>query len=323
MLASWQLGPQFPAWLQYQGQLETLDIANTGISHSITQWFWPKISNLFQLNLSRNQIHGEIPRKFEVVSAPVVDLSSNNFKGTLPFISSAVALLDLSNNSFEGSIYHTLCGLIREPNGLSILNLENNNLSGGIPNCLKTCPNMRVLNMENNNLMGTIPPSIGHLAFLESLHLRHDNLSGKLPQSIQHCTELVLIDLGGNELIGGIPTWIGNSFSKLMLLNLRSNKFQGGIPYELCGLSSLQILDLAHNNLSKLVPKCFNNFTAMAKRQNSGAIMSYSPPSSPGGGGVQENAFLVTKGREVEYSTTLKLVVSMDLSENNLSGEIP
>ena len=60
MLASWQLGPQFPAWLQYQGQLETLDISNIGICNSIPQLFWPKISNLWQLNLSRNQIRGEI-----------------------------------------------------------------------------------------------------------------------------------------------------------------------------------------------------------------------------------------------------------------------
>ncbi|KAL7161840.1 hypothetical protein ACSBR2_042334 [Camellia fascicularis] len=317
-LASWQLGPQFPSWLQYQGQLEILDIANTGISDSIPQWFWPKISNLGRLNLSHNQICGEIPRKFDVVQE--VDLSFNNFKGLLPFFSFTLKFLDLSNNSFVGSIYHTLCGRIREPNRLYILNLGNNNLSGRIPNCWKNWPYLQVLNLENNNLMCTIPHSIGHLASLESLHLRHNSLSGKLPQSLQNCTELVLIDLSGNAFIGGIPTWMGNSFWQLMVLNLRSNKFQGGIPYELCGLSSLQILDLAHNNLSKLVPKCFNNFMAMAKRQNSSGLISYAPSPTAE---VQENAFLVTKGREVEYSTTLKLVVSMDLSENNLSGEIP
>ncbi|KAL7253666.1 hypothetical protein ACSBR1_008083 [Camellia fascicularis] len=322
MLASWELGPQFPAWLQYQGQLQTLDIANTGIFDSIPQWFWPKISKLSQLNLSRNQIRGEFPRKIEVLtSAYAIDLSFNNFKGMLPFISSAVNLLDLSHNSFVGSIYRTVCGRIMEPNNLYILNLGNNNLSGGIPNCWKNWPYLKVLKLENNNFMGTIPRSIGHLAFLESLHLRHNNFSGKLPQSLQHCTKLVLIDLARNEFIGSIPTWIGNSFSHLMVLILRSNKFQGAIPYELCRLSSLQILDLAHNNLSKLVPKCFDNFTAMAKRQNSSGLISYVELNTTGE--VQENTFLVTKGREVEYSTTLKLVTSMDLSKNNLSGEIP
>ncbi|KAI8028777.1 Receptor-like protein EIX1 [Camellia lanceoleosa] len=322
MLASWQLGPQFPAWLQYQGQLETLDISNTGISNSIPQWFWPKISNLQQLNLSRNQIRGEIPRKFEVlINASVIDMSFNNFKGMLPFISSTVEWLDLSNNSFLGSVYHALCGRMRKQNWLMVLNLANNYLSGRIPNCWQDWQYLQVLKLENNKLMGTIPPSIGHLASLKSLHLRHNNLSGKLPQSLQHCINLVLVDLSGNEFIGSIPTWMGNSFSKLVVLNLRSNKFQGDIPYELCRLSSLQILDFAHNNLSTVVPKCFNNFTAMTAKQNSSNLFSYyawSPTLE-----AQDNAFLVTKGREVEYSTTLKFVTSMDLSENNLSGEIP
>ncbi|KAL7253673.1 hypothetical protein ACSBR1_008090 [Camellia fascicularis] len=302
MLVSWQLGPQFPAWLQYQGQLERLDVSNTGISDSIPQWFWPNISNLLQdLNLSRNQIRGEFPRKFEVlIHAYMIDLSFNNFKG---------------------SVRHALCGRLRKQNWIVALNLGNNYLSGRIPNCWQHWQDLRVLKLENNKLMGTIPPSIGNLASLKSLHLRHNNLSGKLPQSLQHCISLVLIDLSGNELIGSIPTWMGNSFSQLVVLNLRSNKFQCGIPYELCHLSSLQILDLAHNNLSKFVPKCLINFTAMAKEQNSSGVISYYTMNAIPV--AQENAFLVTKGREVEYSTTLKLVTSMNLSENNLSGEIP
>ena len=90
---------------------------------------------------------------------------------------------------------------------------------------------------------------------------------------------------------------MGNSFLQLMVLNLCSNKFQGGIPYELCGLSSLQILDLAHNNLSTVVPKCFNNFTAMGEKQNSSNLFDFALSSTSE---VQENAFLVTKGRDVE-----------------------
>lgn len=36
-----------------------------------------------------------------------------------------------------------------------------------------------------------------------------------------------------------------------------------------------------------------------------------------------ENAFVVTKGQEDQYNTILALVTSMDLSDNNISGEIP
>ncbi|XP_028071292.1 receptor-like protein EIX1 [Camellia sinensis] len=167
--------------------------------------------------------------------------------------------------------------------------------------------------------MGNIPPSIGNLNFLAEMHLRHNNLSGELPQSLQHCTNLLTLDLGENEFTGSIPIWIGNTFSNLIVLNLRANKFQGDIPYELCRLGALQILDLAHNNLSGLVPRCFNNFSAMARKQNSSNHLSYYTYR----GEYFESATLVTKGREVLYTTNLKLVTSMDLSENNLFGEIP
>lgn len=48
----------------------------------------------------------------------------------------------------------------------------------------------------------------------------------------------------------------------------------------------------------------------------------YSPPTSLEGP-FTESASIVTKGVELEYSTTLSLVTNIDLSMNNLSGEIP
>ncbi|KAL7253616.1 hypothetical protein ACSBR1_008033 [Camellia fascicularis] len=325
-LTSWQLGPQFPLWLQSQRKLFALDIANTGISDSIPTWFSPISFQLEYLNLSCNQIHGEVRRILEVGSfASVIDLSSNNFKGLLPPIPSNVSQLDLSNNSISGSIYHALCGRVEQPNRLlRILNLRDNYLSGRIPDCWKHWQSLESIKLENNNLTGTIPYSIGHITSLKSLQLRDNKLSGELPLSLQHCRYLVIIDLGGNKFVGSIPTWMGNSFSSLIVLNLRSNKFQGDIPDELCHLSSLQILDLAYNNLSGPVPRCVNNFTAMAEKQNlSSGISYYEFYSSASHSASLENVILVTKGREVEYSTILMLVTSMDLSENNLSGEIP
>ncbi|CAL5364063.1 unnamed protein product [Camellia sinensis] len=317
-LSSWQLGPQFPLWLQSQGKLHELAIASTGISDSMPTWFWSKPSAFVYLNLSNNQIQGEIPR---ILNARcTIDMSSNNFSGQLPLIPFNVGLIDLSKNSFSGSIYHMLCGTMDEPNTiLRFLNLGDNFLSGRIPDCWKNWPSLVSIKLENNNLRGAIPQSIGILNFLQSLHLRNNKLSGELPQSLQQCKKLLIIDLSENEFIGNIPTWLGNSFSELIVLNVRSNKFQGDIPHELCCLSSLQILDLAHNNLSGPVPRCFNNFSAIAKKQNSSGDISY----IEGFAEFLENAILVTKGRIFEYSTILQLVTSMDLSKNNLSGEIP
>ncbi|KAG5558240.1 hypothetical protein RHGRI_008242 [Rhododendron griersonianum] len=266
ILDSWKLGPQFPLWLPSQMKLDVLSIANTRISDSIPTLFLPILSKLRYANLSRNQIRGEIS-SFQNVEAVyyMIDLSSNLFNGSLPLFSPNLNLLDLSNNSFSGSIYHMLCDKGEEPNiALFYLNIGHNRLSGKIPDCWKHWQSLKIIKLENNNLEGSIPSSIVQLPYLQSLHLRHNNLTGELPQiSLRNCLSLLVIDLGENKLTGTIPPWMGNALLRLIVLDLRSNNFLGNLPYELCLLSSLQILDVAHNNLFGHVPRCFANFSVM------------------------------------------------------------
>ncbi|KAF7149013.1 hypothetical protein RHSIM_Rhsim03G0157500 [Rhododendron simsii] len=318
-LDSWQLGPHFPLWLPSQRTLSYLSIVNTRISDSIPTWFWPTFPKLEYANLSRNQIRGEISSLRNVCRLLVIDLSFNHFNGLLPLVPSNLTWLDLSNNSFSRSINHLLCGKGAEPNNkLFFLNLGNNLLAGKIPDCWKHWPYLQIIKLENNNLAGNIPSSIGQLSNLRSLHLRQNNLSGELPRTLQNCSFLWVVDISENRFTGSIPPWIGKSLSILIVLNLRSNNFSGNLPHELCRLSSLQIFDVAHNNLSGPVLRCFANFSAMAKINNSRAPIFYNI-----GFRIGDKLVLVTKGRDVEYSTTLGLVTSMDLSGNNLSGEIP
>ncbi|KAF7148058.1 hypothetical protein RHSIM_Rhsim03G0157000 [Rhododendron simsii] len=322
-LDSWTLGPQFPLWLPSQMKLEFLSIANTRISDSIPTMFWPNLSKLNYGSLSRNQIRGEISSILNAEgSFPMIDLSSNLFSGSLPLVSPNLTWLDLSNNSFSGSIYHMLCDKGEEPNSLSYLNIGHNRLSGKIPDCWKHWQSLEIIKLENNNLEGSIPSSIIRLPNLISLHLRHNNLAGELPQTLPNCSSLSVIDLGENKLTGTIPPWMGNALLRLIVLDLRSNNFSGHLPYELCLLSSLQILDVAHNNLFGHVPGCFANFSIMTDISNS-SYTSYGWPSLYRTLVFRDNAFLVTKGRDFEYRSTLGLVTSMDLSGNNLSGEIP
>lgn len=105
----------------------------------------------------------------------------------------------------------------------------------------------------------------------------------------------------------------------MKFLSLRSNYLDGQIPSELCHLSSLQILDLANNSFSGPIPQCLKNLTAMVMKQDSSGQIYYGSY----GGEFLENAFVVTKGREFQYDTILVLLTSMDLSDNNISGEIP
>ncbi|KAK9995897.1 hypothetical protein SO802_020583 [Lithocarpus litseifolius] len=108
-----------------------------------------------------------------------------------------------------------------------------------------------------------------------------------------------------------------------MILNLLSNNFYGQIPDELCALTSLQILDLSHNKLFGSIPKCVNNFITMARNNNLDYPIAFIFPSLNYSYGPIEGELLVIKGKSLEYSTTLRLVNIIDLSNNNLLGEIP
>ncbi|KAK4569231.1 hypothetical protein RGQ29_004576 [Quercus rubra] len=325
-LGSWNLGPKFPLWLFSQRQLLTLGISNTKILDAVPPSFWNLTSQLTHLNISHNQIYGEISHIPMIFSySSIIDMSSNNFTGPLPCISSNVTFLDLSNNLLSGSISHFLCYKMNEPKKMEFLNLGKNLLSGKLSNCWMMWQSLYALNLGKNNFTGSIPTSIGSLVYLSYLHLDNNRFSRKLPPSLKNCKQLVTIDVAKNDFVGSIPSWIGNRLSSLVILNLHSNNFQGYIPEELCSLTSLQILDLSHNKLSGRIPRCVHNFSAMATSENSDYPFSlYSIYYITGYHFVVfESQSVVIKGKDLEYSTTLQLVKIIDLSNNNLSGEIP
>ncbi|CAA0838904.1 disease resistance family protein / LRR family protein [Striga hermonthica] len=314
-LRSWDLGSRIPLWLETQKDISRLDLSCTGIYGNVPSWLW-RLS-LGYLNLSHNQLDGNIlsisDRGYYYFD--VFDLSSNRFSGPLPRIGTNVGYLDLSHNSFSGHLSKFLCNTSTN-RIMKTLNLEENHLSGELPDCFVKWQSLIALNLRNNELSGRIPDSIGFLASLESLNLYGNNFYGHVPSSLQNCTKLIKIDFSHNNLGGDIPQWINTRFYRLAILILRSNNFSGEITPSICQLTSLQILDLSHNRLSGIIPTCLNNLTAITTKRNLTYLVDQDSASS-------ESALIATKGRELTYSTTLSLVTSIDLSNNILSGDIP
>ncbi|KZV42718.1 Disease resistance family protein [Dorcoceras hygrometricum] len=322
-LRNWDLGPEFPFWIQHLKRLKYLSLANTGIEDTIPSWFWNQTFELGYLNISGNTIRGHIPglSNFGYGKNVAVDLKRNFITGPLPIISSNIRMLDLSYNHISGSIQNFLCNSGNIENRLEILDLGLNQLSGDIPDCWMNWSRLKVLRLQSNyNLSGEIPSSVRFLVGLESLHLRRNNLSGTLPSFLNELTGLKVLDLGRNRFTGRIPKWI-STLSKLVALNLRYNQFSGEIPDEICLLDSLQVLDLASNSLSGRIPICFENFSVMAGKKPPSDHIYYSLEDTFGG--LPDSQFLVMKGRFAEYSSTLQLVLTIDLSDNSLSGTIP
>lgn len=119
---------------------------------------------------------------------------------------------------------------------------------------------------------------------------------------------------------GTIPPWIGDGFRYLRLLNLRSNSFSGKLPSKLSNLSSLQVLDLAENKLSGTIPVSFGDLNAMAQVQIRNQYLFYGKYR---GLYYKESLVVNVKGNAQRFSKTLSLVTSIDLSGNNLQGDLP
>ncbi|MCE0482449.1 hypothetical protein HAX54_041239 [Datura stramonium] len=324
-LAHCRVGPSFPKWLQSQKYILELDISGSGISDVVPSWFWDLSPKLELLNLSYNNLGGELPDlSLKFGKFPRLDLSSNNFTGLLPEFPSSSTSLILSKNKFQGP----LSFICRSSGSLSILDLSDNLLSGQLPDCWMDFKQLAILNLANNRFHGNVPKSIGSLSEVQALHLRYNGFTGELPNSLKQCTLLRILDLGKNKLTGKIPEWIGDSLSDLVVLSLRSNEFHGHIPSQICQLQLIQILDLSLNNISGSIPHCLKNFTAMTAAGSLNSTITHSYYYASGSRkydytSYADSALLLWKGTEFEYKNTLGLVRSIDLSSNRISGEIP
>ncbi|KAL1557115.1 receptor-like protein EIX2 [Salvia divinorum] len=313
-VASWRFaGAGIPSWIESQRNISELDLSDTGISASVPSWFW----EIPFLNLTRNNLYGEIPN---LSRARYIYVGSNKFSGSLPGVGEALVEMDLSNNSFSGVMTRFLCNS-SQTHRVEILHLAGNQLNGELPDCWKEWASLKYLNLGDNTLSGVIPNSIGFLANLQSLNFYHNNFSGHIPILLRNCKELLKIELSENHLDGSMPTWIGTTLVKLRILILRSNNFNGEIPSEICHLISLQILDLSQNKFSGAIPNCVKNLTAMATKRSLDQY-DYSS-SSYNGASFIDSALVATKGSILQYDTILSLVTNIDLSSNNLFGEIP
>ncbi|XP_022998387.1 leucine-rich repeat receptor protein kinase MSL1-like [Cucurbita maxima] len=339
-MGSCYLGPPFPVWLKSQNAVLFMDFSNASFSGPIPNWFWNISANLALLNVSYNRLEGRLPNPLKIAPFADVDFSSNLFEGPIPLPSFEIVSLELSNNIFSGSIpknigeampnvvflslaNNQITGEIPDTVGemqiLQVINLSGNNLTGKIPSTIGNCSLLKAIDLANNNLVGPIPDSLGQLNQLQTLHLSENRLTGKLPPSFQNLSNLETLNLGNNGLVGSIPPWIGTSFPNLRILTLRSNAFSGAIP-ALTNLDSLQVLDLAQNKLNGSISIGFSSLKAMFQRQITNQYLLYGKYRSIY---YEENYILNTKGNLLRYTKTLSLVISIDLSGNELYGVLP
>ncbi|CAN6219824.1 unnamed protein product [Urochloa humidicola] len=204
---------------------------------------------------------------------------------------------------------------------LSILDLDGNNLTGGIPASFSRFGALAKLHLGNNYFAGAIPPMPPTLV---SLSLYLNSFQGGFPaESVLRSTKLRYLDLSLNSFAGTIPNALpeklrylnvsANSLSgrippslvrltRLRDLRLASNNFTGGVPEFLGSMSRLRILELRRNPLGERLPAGLGRLHRLQRLDINGAGLVSTLPPELG---------------------ELRNLVFMDLSINGLSGGLP
>ncbi|EMS52374.1 Tyrosine-sulfated glycopeptide receptor 1 [Triticum urartu] len=281
LAVSWQHGTDCCQWEGITCRQDTtitdVLLASKGLEGHVSESLG-NLTGLRHLNLSHNSLSGGLP--LELVSSSsilVLDISYNQFNGTLPELSAStparplkvlnissnfftgqftstkwkgmenLVALNASNNRFTGQVPTHFCNTSPD---ISVLDLSFNRFSGSLPQGLGDCSKMIELRAGYNDLSGTIPDELFNATSLEYLSLSNNHLHGVLEDAhIFNLRNLSTLDLGGNNLSGKVPDSIGQ-LKKLQELHLNNNNMSGELPSAVSNCINLIIIDLKSNNFS-------------------------------------------------------------------------
>ncbi|XP_073153524.1 probable LRR receptor-like serine/threonine-protein kinase At1g74360 [Henckelia pumila] len=185
------------------------------------------LRNMKFLDLSRNGFGGDIQTIFgRLTQVKFLLLHYNAYTGgiyssgilNLP----QIARLDLSFNNFSGSLPLGISQMA----SLKLLILAYNQFTGNIPFEYGNLTGLQALDLSYNKLNGSIPPTLGNLSSLLWLMLANNSLTGEIPQEIGNCGSLLWLNLANNQLSGRIPsqlTRIGMNVTPTFLFNRQND----------------------------------------------------------------------------------------------------
>ncbi|KAJ0081258.1 hypothetical protein Patl1_11744 [Pistacia atlantica] len=208
-----------------------------------------------------------------------------------------LTFLKLDQNYFTG----ILPGFIGNLSRLQTLSVGINAFYGSIPKELGNLKELTLLAIGSNNFNGTLPPELGNLVKLEQIYMDSSGVGGEIPSSFASLQNVHTMWASDNPFTGTIPDFIGN-WTKLTSLRFQGNSFEGPIPSSFANLAlltSLRISDIYNVSSSLDFIRSMKKLTDLSLRN---ALINGLIPSDVG-----------------EYQS----LQTLDLSFNNLSGEIP
>ncbi|KAJ0713673.1 putative non-specific serine/threonine protein kinase [Helianthus annuus] len=287
-----------------------------------------RFTNLRVMDLSDNKLIGPIPESLgKLRSLQVLSLSSNNLIGHVPKFHGQLTILQLDYNQLNGSVPESFGRLTT----LTHLSLESNRFTGPIPISLGRLTSLRTLSLSSNLFNGTIPNSFGQLTKLYFLDVSHNRLQGVVSEDhfanlsmLKYLNansnnelffnisrewmppfQLKVVQLHSCKIKGEFPQWVRTQ-KKLDELVLSNASIHGPLPTWLRLMPIIRLLDLSYN---KLTGPLTNLPSVYEVRFESVGILL-----------LQNNLF---RGLIPRWLCTRTDLHVLDLSRNNLTGEIP
>ena len=258
---------EFPIFLRFQHELEVLNLSHNDIHGQIPKWiFNMSKQTLAALDLSFNYVTGFESFNHTSLFLPwasllILSLDSNKLNGSLPIPPPSIVYYSARSNTLTGKISPLFCNL----SSIVILDLSHNNLSGMLPQCLDNLSkSLFVLSLGNNDFRGILPTTYMEGSTLKVMDVSSNQLEGQIPRSLSNCTMLEILLLSKNQFNDIFPSWLGK-LPSLKVLSLRSNGFHSSIgkPKSNFEFPKLHIIDLFDNKFTGNFPydyfQCWNS----------------------------------------------------------------
>ncbi|GMI98570.1 receptor like protein 12 [Hibiscus trionum] len=282
---------EFPNFLSGQDELEFLDLSRNKIHGYIPKWIWGlSAQTLGVLHLKENFLTGF--RQPAVVppwtNLRRLDLGSNRLRGNLPILPASIYYYFVSNNFLQGEIPSMICTL----SSIIVLDISNNSFSGMIPPffhqpaVVPPWTNMRELDLGSNRLRGNLP--IPPLQF--TITLSQTNL---------------IFDLSFNIFVVCLSSHYFQRWEAMKVVDVSTLRFVGCLPsHQFRRWEAMKVVDVS---------------TLRYLRANA----SFETPGTSWMENITYSMTMTKTGVVTNYDKIQDVLVAMDLSRNRFECGIP
>ncbi|PHT26052.1 hypothetical protein CQW23_34330 [Capsicum baccatum] len=306
--------------------------------------------DLRTISLSRNCFIETLPTCLENLTyLRVIDLTQNQFTGNIassPFSSlfSLEYLLIANNNfeipiSFESFANHSkLKFVIADYNSVIVHTTSKSwipkfqlealslfNCAEMLPNFLHYQHHLRLLRLSRCNIGGDFPNWLmENNSRLGEVYLDGNAFAGSL--QLRFLPKLKALDISNNKIRGQLPPTIGSILPNLVISTMSHNMLEGLLPSSFTDMKNLECMDLSYNKLNGelLIGFAREGSKLYLLRLSNNMLKGEIFPVS---GNINNFQYLYLDGNNFSGPIPQKLstapLLTLDLSYNNLSGNIP